>query len=201
MAIASTDLKKFYTQGTGGSSDGGAAGSAAVSLGGYRGSGEITSGADNNLFDDVSGAEAAAGDTEYRCFAFQNTHGSLSLTTAKVWFQADDANSDTTYSIAVERPATANLTNGAAQIVATESDAPTVNTTAHNGVGSGISNWVASTAAGSYANGVGVNQGSAGADLAPSDIIFVWVKRVIGASAAAAAAVSFTLRLQGETAA
>jgi hypothetical protein len=201
MAIAASDLKKYYTQGVGGASDGGAAGSAAVSLGGYRGSGEITSGSDNNVFDDVSGAEAAAGDTEYRCICLKNTHGSLALTSAKVFVSADDANADTTYSIAVERPATAGLTNGAAQTVANEGAAPTVNTTAHNGVGSGISDWVASTAANSYANGVAVNVGSAGADLGVGEILFVWIKRVIGASAAAANAVSFTITLQGETAA
>lgn len=198
MAIVETDLKKYLT---GAGSDGGAQSDPALSLGSFRGSTEPTSGSDNALFDDVSGAESSAGDTEYRCLCFKNTHGSLSLTTAKVYVSADDANASTAYDIAVERPATAGLTNGAAQSVANESTAPTVNTTGHNGVGSGISNWSASTAANSYANGISVAQGSAGADLAPGDIIFVWIKRVISASAAAANAVSMTVTLAGDTAA
>ena len=199
MAIVSTDLKKYLT---GAGSDGGSQSDPDASLGGYRSSTEPTSGNDNALFDDVSGAEASAGDTEYRCLVFKNTHGSLSLTAAKVFFSADDSNSDTTYSIALERPATANLTDGAAQTIANESTVPSsINTTNHNGTGSGVSDWVASTSANSYASGVGVDLGAAGADLAPGDLIFVWIRRVIGASAAAANAVSFTLTLQGDTAA
>lgn len=198
MAILTTDLKKYLT---GAASDGGAQANPALALGNFRSSTEPTSGADNALFDDVSGAEASAGHTDYRCLAFKNTHGSLSLTTAKVWVSTDDANASTTYSIAVERPATANLTNGAAQTVVSETTAPTVNTTAHNGTGSGISNWALSTAANSYANGVSVAQGSAGADLAPGDIIYVWIRRVISAGASAANGISFVVRLTGDSAA
>lgn len=198
MAIVGTDLKKYLT---GASSDGGAQSDPDASLGNYRGSTEPTSGNDNALFDDVTGTEASAGDTEYRCLCFKNTHGSLSLTTAKIFVSSDDANSDTTYSIAVERPATAGATNGNAQTVANESTAPTVNTTGHNGTGSGISDWALSTAANSYANGIAVSQGSHGADLGVGEIIFIWLKRVIGSSASAANAVSVTIRLQGDTAA
>lgn len=41
----------------------------------------------NNLFgfDNVSSAEAAAGDSEYRCVAFKNNHASVSLSTFKAW--------------------------------------------------------------------------------------------------------------------
>lgn len=198
MPIVGTDLKKYLT---GATSDGGVQSDPNASLGNYRGSTEPTSGADNALFDDVSGAESSAGDTEYRCLCFKNTHGSLSLTDAKIFFQADDANADTTYEIAVERPSTAGATTGNAQTVANESTSPTVNTTAHNGAGSGISNWSASTAANSYAAGISVAQGSHGTSLAPGEVVFVWLKRVISASASAASAVSFTVRVQGDTAA
>ena len=198
MPIVGTDLKKYLT---GAASDGGAQSNPGASLGNYRGSTEPTSGADNALFDDVSGAESAAGGTEYRCLCFKNTHGSLSLTNAKIFFQADDANASTAYDIAVERPATAGATNGNAQTIVNEGTAPTVNTTAHNGAGSGISNWSASTAANSYANGISVAQGSHTSSLAPGEVVFVWIRRVISASAAAASAVSFTIRIQGDTAA
>lgn len=198
MAILGTDLKKYLT---GAASDGGVQADPNASLGNYRSSTEPTSGADNALFDDVAGDEALSGDTEYRCLCFKNTHGSLSLTTARVFVQADDANADTTYSIALERPSTAGAVTGAAQTVANESTAPTVNVTAHNGVGSGISNWVLSTVANSYANGISAAQGAHGANLGVGEVIFVWVRRVIGASASAANAVSLTIRLQGDTAA
>ena len=198
MAIVATDLKCYLT---GAASDGGVQAAPDASLGNYRSSTEPTSGVDNNLFDDITGAQAAAGHTDYRCFVFKNTHATLSLVGAKIFFQADDANASTTYSLALERPATANLTNGAAQTIVNETTAPTVNTTAHNGVGSGISNWALSTAANSYANGIAVNQGSAGTDLAPGDLIFVWLKRIIAAEAVAANNISFTLRLEGDTAA
>lgn len=192
MAIVSTDLKKYFTQG-GGSSDGGAAGSAATSLGGYRGSSEITNNSDNNLFDDVSGAESSSGDTEYRCLCIKNTHASLSLQAAKVFVSTNTTNPDTTLSIAVEVPTTSNTT-GSAQSVANESTAPTVNA-------GNVSNWVLASTANSYANGIAININAHGADLAAGEIIFVWIKRVIGAAASAAAGVNFTLRIQGDTAA
>ncbi len=199
MAIVDSDIKRHLT---GAASDGGTQTDADSSLGNYRSSSEITSGNDNNLFDDVSGAQAQAGHTDYRCIALQNKHATLALTEAKVYISTDDANSDTTYSIAVERPSTAGATNGNAQgPVANENTAPTVNTTDHNGSGSGISNWALSTAANSYANGISVQQGSHDDDLDVDEIIFVWIKRVIGASASAANAVAFTITLEGNTAA
>jgi hypothetical protein len=192
MAIVAADLKKYFTQG-GGSSDGGAAGSAAVSLGGYRGSGEITDNTDNNLFDDVSGAEASAGDTEYRCLCIKNTHGSLALQSAKVFVSTDEANADTAISIAVEVPA-GDASTGSAQSVANESTAPTVNA-------GNVSNWVASATANSYANGIAININGHSADLASGNIVFVWVRRVISASAAAASGIGLTIRVGGDTAA
>ena len=79
MAIVEGDLDRYLT---GAGSDGGAQASPAASLGSYRSSTEITDNTDNNLFDDVSGAEATAGDTEYRCICFKNNHGSLELQNA-----------------------------------------------------------------------------------------------------------------------
>lgn len=192
MAIVAGDLKKYFTQG-GGSSDGGAAGSAAVSFGGYRGTLEITDNTDNNLFTDLSGAQAAAGKTDYRCICIKNTHGSLALQTAKVWISTDEANADTAISIAVEVP-TGNASTGSAQSVANETTAPTVNA-------GNVSNWVASATANSYANGIAVNINGHSADMAAGNIVFVWIRRVVSAGAAAASSISITARLQGDTAA
>lgn len=190
MAIVASDLKKYLT---GASSDGGTQTDPNASFGGYRSSTEITDNTDNNLFDDVSGAEASAGDTEYRCICLKNTHGSLSLQNAKVWVSTDEANADTTISIAVEVPTTSD-TAGTAQTIGNESTAPTVNS-------GNVSNWYASSAVNSYANGIAININAHDANLDNGEIIFVWIKRVIGASASAASGVNFTLRLQGDTAA
>lgn len=200
MAIVSGDLDYFLT---GAVSDGAAQSDPDASLGGYRSSTEITSASDNNLFDDVGGAEASAGDTEYRCFVIKNSHGSLALTAAKVFVETDDGNSDTTMSLALERPATANATDGDAQTVANESTVPaSINTTDHNGTGSGVTDWAEFSTIASYANGVSVDVGDfADGELDVGELIFVWVRRVIGSSASAADAVSFTIRIQGETAA
>lgn len=195
MAIVAGDLKKYLT---GASSNGGTQTDPNAALGNYRSATEITDNTDNNLFDDVSGAEAAAGDTEYRCFCIQNTHASLELQTAKVYLSDSNVGAGNTVSFAVETPATANLTNGNAQTVANESTAPTVNTSNHNGTGSGISDWSTAT---TYAGGVPVVQGAHDANLGVSEIVFVWVKRVIGAGASAAAAVDFGIRIEGDTAA
>ena len=195
MAIVAGDLVKSLT---GASSDGGSQTDPNAALGAYRSSTTITDNTDNNLFDDVSGAEASAGDTEYRCIAIQNKHASLELQNAKIYMQDSDIGGTNVLSFAVETPATANLTNGNAQTVADESTAPTVNTTDHNGTGSGISNWSTGT---TYTGGVAVNIGAHDANLGVDEIIFVWIKREIASSATAASAVNFTIRLEGDTAA
>ena len=196
MAIVAGDLDKYLT---GAVSDGGAQSDPDAALGGYRSSTEITDDTDNNLFDDVSGAESSAGDTEYRCICIKNAHGSLELQNAKVYIQEGNIGAGNSIEFAVETPETANLTNGDAQgPVANESTAPTVNTTNHNGTGSGISNWSTAT---TYAAGVPVSQGAHDANLGVGEIIFVWIKRIIGVAAAAASGVNFTIRIEGDTAA
>lgn len=190
MAIVAGDLKKYLT---GAASDGGTQTNPNSALGNYRSSTEITDNTDNNLFDDVSGAEASAGDTEYRCLCFKNTHGSLSLQNAKIWVSTNEANASTAIEIAVEVP-TSNASTGYAQTIGTESTAPTVNS-------GNVSNWYASSTLNSYTNGIAININGHSADLAAGNILFVWIKRVISASATAASGINFTIRLQGDTAA
>lgn len=190
MAIVAGDLKKYLT---GAASDGGAQAAPAASLGNYRSSTEITDNTDNNLLADISGAQAAAGYTDYRCLCIKNTHGSLALQGAKIWVSTDEANADTAISLAVEVPTTSD-TAGTAQTIASVTTAPTVNA-------GNVSNWYASSAINSLANGIAININAHDADLGAGEIVFVWVKRVISASAAAAAAINFTIRIGGDTAA
>jgi hypothetical protein len=195
MAITASDIVKYLT---GAGSDGGTQADPSASLGDYRSSTTVTDNSDNNLFDDVSGSEASDGDTEYRCICIKNTHGSLELQDAKVYLQEAAVGSGNSIEFAVETPATASLTDGNAQSVADESTAPTVNTTGHNGTGSGISAWSTAT---SYSGGVPVSQGDHDANMGVGEIIFVWIKRVIGSGASAATGVDFTIRVEGDSAA
>lgn len=194
MPITSSDLVQYLT---GAGSDGGSQNAPNSSLGNYRSSTTLSSGVARNLFDDIGAGEAQAGNTDYRCYCIKNTHGSLALQSAKVFISTAVNDADATISYAVERPSTAGATNGNAQTVANEATSPTVNTTDHNGVGSGISDWGTGT---DYAGGIGVNQGSHGANLAAGELIFVWVKRVYASGSLFQTGVSVSLNIQGDTA-
>ena len=161
MAIVSTDIQYRLSGGASNSDP-------ALSLGGVK-----SSTAASNYFDDVSSAEASAGDTEYRCVYVHNNHGTLSLIGAKVFIQANTPSSDTDVAIGLGSSAI----NGTEQTVADESTAPT-----------GVSFSAPTT----FAGGLAIGDLAAGAHKA------VWVRRTVNAGAAAYAD-SFTLRVQGDT--
>ena len=161
MAIVSTDIQYRLSGGASNSDP-------ALSLGGVK-----SSTAASNYFDDVSSAEASAGDTEYRCVYVHNNHGTLSLIGAKVFIQTNTPSSDTDVAIGLGSSAI----NGTEQTVANESTAPT-----------GVSFSAPTT----FAGGLAIGDLAAGAHKA------VWVRRTVNAGAAAYAD-SFTLRVQGDT--
>ena len=161
MAIVSTDIQYRLSGGASNSDP-------VLSLGGVK-----SSTAASNYFDDVSSAEASAGDTEYRCVYVHNNHGTLSLIGAKVFIQTNTPSSDTDVAIGLGSSAI----NGTEQTVADESTAPT-----------GVSFSAPTT----FAGGLAIGDLAAGAHKA------VWVRRTVNAGAAAYAD-SFTLRVQGDT--
>jgi len=59
-----------------------------ASIGGIKSATTITDGVLNNLWDDVSAAEASAGDVEYRGILLMNTNTTLTLSNARVWISA-----------------------------------------------------------------------------------------------------------------
>ena len=183
MAVIQAEILIYLT---GAGSDGGAQASAAASLGSYRSSTEVGAG-DNNLFDDVTGSEASAGDTEYRCFCVKNTNGSDALDAVKVWISTDTGNGEDDISFAVEVP-TGSDTAGYAQTIANESTAPTVNA-------GNVSDWSDATTKGT---GVSIDINAHDTDMDAGEIIFVWLRRVISASAAQAAAESVTISVEGD---
>ncbi len=166
MAIVQGDLLYKHT---GAGSHNAAQADPDACLGNYRASNNVGAG-DNNLFDDVTGDEAGAGDSEYRAVGFLNNHGSLTLTSIKVWIQTDTGNGEDDISFDVEAPS--NETNGFIQTIANEDTAPT-----------GLGGWSDAT---SKATGKAAPGGDG--DLANGDWFGIWIQRVISAAASAAAA-------------
>ena len=161
MPIISTDIDYFLSGGSGNTDP-------AASLGGAISTTDATT---NTLFDDVSSAEAAAGDTEYRCIFIKNSHGTLTLTAAKIFIQANTTGDR----IAIALDGLGK--GGTAETEADESTAPTGETFSQPT---------------DYAGGLSLG------DLAPGETYPIWIRRVIPSSAAAATD-TYTLRVQGET--
>lgn len=112
MPIVASDIV-FRLSGGSGNSDPNAA------LGGAKSSVAVGSGVDN-LFDQVSGAESAAGDTEYRCFYIHNAHATLDMQVSVVWIQSNTPSAWSTVRIALGTSAV----NGTEQTITNESTAP-----------------------------------------------------------------------------
>jgi hypothetical protein len=163
MAIASTDIQYRLSGGAGNTSP-------AASLGGAK----STTAAGASIFDDVSSAEAVAGDTEYRCVYVHNAHGSLTLVGAVLWIPANTPSASTTVDVGVGT----SSVNGTETAVADESTAP-----------SGVT----FSAAASQGAAVALGDIPAGQSKA------VWLRRTITAGAGAAND-SFTIRVTGDTA-
>jgi len=164
MAIQSTDIQYRLSGGASNTS-------AAASLGGAKSSAAVPAA----IFDDVSSAEAAAGDTEYRCVYVHNGHASLPLIGAALFILVNTPSTSTTVDVGVGTSAV----NGTEQSVADESTAPSS---------------VTFSAAANQAAGIALGDIPAGQSRA------VWVRRTISAGAAAYND-TFSLRVAGDTAA
>lgn len=160
MPIISSEIK-FYLSGGSGNSD------PAASLGGAISTTEVTG---STLFDTVSGAESAAGDTNYRCIYVKNTDGALTLFGSKIWLQTD-SESQLTIALGGEGM------NGTAETVANEATAPSGETFSE-----------------AASEGAALSMG----DMDAGEYYPVWIKRVVTAGASAASA-TFTLRAKGDT--
>lgn len=104
-----------------------------ASLGGTRSSQSLSGTALNNLFDDVSPAEASSGDTEYRAIDLYN-YGDTTATLITFWWSTETSSSGTTVDNALEASpinSTTSITN--------ESTAPAGTTFAHYTSGSKLS--------------------------------------------------------------
>ena len=126
----------------------------------------------NGLWDDVTGPEAAAGETTYRCFYVQNTHVSLTLLSAIFSLSVDTAEADTRMEYGLD-PAGVN---GTATTIANESTPPT-----------GVS----------FTGGV-PNDLAIG-DIPTTQYQAIWGKRIIDAGAIAVSPASRQVDVRGQT--
>lgn len=145
-----------------------------ASIGGAISTTQITDATVHNLFDIVASDEAAAGDTEYRCLYVKNAHATLALQNAKVWIQTNTPSTDTSVEIGLGAAAV-NVTETA---VANESTAP-ASVTFSTAVNEGASLSIGNIPAGQFKA--------------------IWVKRIVGAAAAAYNADSAVIRVKGDT--
>jgi len=166
MPIVASDIK-LYLSGGAGNTDPNA------SLGGAISTTEVVDNTLHNLFDKVSGAEASAGDTEYRLFYVKNTHATLTLQSAKIYIDTNTPSTDTSVEISV-----ATETGSPTQTIANENTAPATQT---------------------FVTAAGVGNALTIGDLAPGVVKGIWIKRIVGSSATAYANDSVVIKTYGDT--
>lgn len=168
MAIVASDLKMYLTGGAGNTDP-------LASFGGAVSSTELTNGVLNNLWADITGEQASAGRTRYRCVAVKNTHGSLSLTSSKVWIDTNTTSASDTITIGLDLAGV----NATPDDIANETTAPSPAVTFVTAV--------------DKANGL--NTGT----VANGQYYGIWIKNVVDASASASTNNQYILKFEGDT--
>ena len=148
MSITSTDLKYLLSGGASNNDPN-------ASLGGAVSSTEVTDNTLNNLFDDISGDEHEAGDTEYRAIFVKNAHATDTAYNVKIWIESNTTAADDSIQIGKE-----SALGSPIQTITNESTAPT-----------GIT---FSTADG-QSNAISIGNMAAG------QVMGIWVKRIVTA--------------------
>lgn len=156
------------------------AGTAATSLGDQISTTTLAEETLNALFDDVSGAENAAGTVDYRCVFIHNSNSANALQNAVVWLSAEVAGG-TNIAIGVDTTAASAIGSASAQAltVANENTAP-----------AGVSFSSPTT----FGTGVSIGTIPAGSCRA------IWIRRT-ATNSAALNNDGVTLSVQGDTAA
>lgn len=171
MPIVATDLLQFMSPS--GNTD------PNLCLGGTISATQITDNVDNNLFDDVTGTEASAGDTEYRGRYFKNNHATLELITARVFIATQTTSADDAVSIGKDPAGSGDgSTTGIMATIANESTAP-----------AGVS----FSAPATYGAGIDLLVMTA------LKVHGVWDRRIVSAGAVAINANQYQVTIQGET--
>lgn len=163
MAIVSSDIKAYLSGGASNSN-------VNASLGGVKSSEVVPADALNNLWDQVSGDESSAGDTEYRIIYIENDHASLEATNVRAFFKTNES-SYLTIGVNVAK-------NTNATLLTNEETAP-----------SGVTFSAASTKANAVSLG----------DLDHGDYRALYIKRVIPASTGPNDEVDWNIQIVADT--
>jgi hypothetical protein len=170
MAITTSDLLIRLSGGSGNSDPN-------ASIGGVMSTTtNVTDNTTHNLFDQVSGTESNAGDTEYRLVYLLNNHGSLTAQNTHVYISSNTASSDTTIDIGL---AAAGL-NATETAVANENTAPAS---------------VTFSAPTTYAGGLDMG------NIPNGQRYGLWIRRTVNAGAAAVNDDAVTIKYDCDTAA
>jgi hypothetical protein len=172
MAILTTDIK-FYLSG------GAVNIFPAASLGGIKSATPVMDDTLNNLFDDVTGAEHVAGDTNYRCIYVKNDSAETA-SNVRIYIDTNTPAIDDTINIGKDLAGAGDgATTGVADTIADEATAPDPAVTF--------------TTAADYANAIVLGTLTAG------QVIAVWIKRIVTAGTTAQSADSAILKVSVDT--
>lgn len=172
MSVVASDIKlRFSVAAAAGNTT---AGTGAGALGDQISTTDLTSGAMDDLFDDVSSAEASAGDVEYRGIFVLNDHATDTAFNVQIAVNSQ-VSGGATFDLALDSTAVSAKGSGSAQMVtiANENAAP----------------------AGAGAFGAGP---LAIGTLTAGQVKGVWARRTVAASTAALASDGATMRVTGD---
>ena len=175
MPLSSLDIVFYYTGNATGPSNN------TLSLGGTISPYTIPDATPNNILDDVTGDESAAGDTEYRGIAIKDTNTTYSMINPKVWISGYVRAASGADTIYIAR-STFALNANTMGVCTNESTAPNE---------TGLT-WIAE---GSPSSTIDFSPGT----LNPGNWFGLWLKRVVPAGASAFSNRSFTIVVQCET--
>jgi len=168
MAILTTDID---THGSGGAAET----DPDLWLGGIRSNTELAPAvAEENLFNNVDGAEASAGSTKYRGLYFRNGHATITLTATVIWFTTQTPSTDTVVAMALAGEGL----NATIEVIANEDTAP-----------------VGETFTSPATKGAGLSMGAVPA----TQHFGFWVRRIVSAAASAFDNDDWAYRIEGDT--
>jgi hypothetical protein len=179
MAIVASDIEFRYSVATGSAGNSTAQAVPGDSLGKYMSTTQLTASL-HDLFDVVSGAENAASDVEYRCIFVFNNHATLTWEGATAWISAEGAGG---CDIALAADGIGSTPKGQAGAQAEEEADESTGPTGE-------------TFSSPTSKGTGIVLG----DIVAGNCYAIWVRRT-AANTAAVDADSFTLSVEGDTAA
>ena len=170
MPISSTDLNLRLSGGVSNTDP-------AASIGGAMSTeagGVITTAELNNLFDNVTGDESAAGMVDYRCVYIENDHATITWEAVKLWIATVSASTDSVYAIALD----GGGLNATAEVEADEDTPPT-----------------GETFSSPTTKAAGLSLG----DMDAGDNYPIWIRRTISSGASANNSDGPTIRFEGDT--